>query len=496
MNHESFYTLRIIVLVMTLASVTLLHVPVAEAGGPTMEKDGAVQVPIYKSRNLHLKHNAQRVSVGNPAIADILILRQSELYIVGKKLGTTNVMVWDEDDVLVDVINIAITHDLVSLRERLHHFLPEEDISVHTSQGQLVLSGEASSLVQMNKAVDLATAYAVSAGAESKDSQVLNLLSVGGGHQVMLEVVVAEMSVDVSRSFNVDLNWLSMLKDNHWDASIVRGADFYNFVTQGSPYEFSSGVLANYIDGNTFFNVALDIAKENGMAKILAEPNLTALSGQKAEFLSGGEFPIPVPREDGIAIQFRDFGVGVGFVPTVLDSGKINLNLKVLVSEISNANAVGITPQGSSSSLVVPSIIKRTSETTVELGDGQTLAIGGLLSDRLRENIERFPGLGDIPILGQLFRSQQFVSGQSELVIMVTPRLVRPFNKESVPLPTDGFVPVSDIRFYLMGEATRQAPGRRQSRNYNQELPYSVLPSNGGTDSRYGHDIRQQGGIN
>ncbi|MCU7554875.1 type II and III secretion system protein family protein [Alteromonas sp. ASW11-19] len=478
---------------LVLAVWMLIIMQPAHAGGPVTDKHSAIHVPIYKSRNLHLKRGAQRVSVGNPEIADILILRQKELYIVGKKLGTTNVMVWDEDDALVDVINIEITHDLVSLRERLHRFLPEENINVHTSQGQLVLSGETSSLMQMNKAVDLAHAYAVAAG-EDDNSQVLNLLSVGGGHQVMLEVVVAEMSTEVSRSFNVDLNLLSMLDDNHWDASLIRGAEFYNFVTQGSPYEFSNGVIGEYIDGNVFFNVALDIAKENGMAKILAEPNLTALSGQKAEFLSGGEFPIPVPREDGIAIQFREFGVGVGFVPTVLDSGKINLNLKVLVSEISNANTVGITPTGTNSSLIIPSIIKRTSETTVELGDGQTLAIGGLLSDNLRENIERFPGLGDIPILGQLFRSQQFVSGQSELVIMVTPRLVRPFNKAGVSLPTDGFVPVSDLKFYLMGEPTQQVTHHSESRSYNVESPYDILPSNGGTDSRYGHDIEQHGG--
>ncbi len=466
----------------------------AHAGGPTMDKQRIVHVPIFKSKNLQLNRNAERVSVGNPNIADILILRQKELYVVGKKLGTTNVMVWNEDDALVDVINIEITHDLVSLRERLHNFLPEEDIEVHTSQGQLVLSGETSSLIQMNKAVDLANAYTESAGGEEAGSQVLNLLSVGGGHQVMLEVVVAEMSTEVSRSFNVDMNVLSMFNDNNWDASLIRGADFYNFVTQGSPYEFANGIIGEYIDGNVFFNVALDIAKENGMAKILAEPNLTALSGQKAEFLSGGEFPIPVPREDGIAIQFREFGVGLGFVPTVLDSGKINLNLKVLVSEISNANTVGITPQGTNSMLVIPSIIKRTSETTVELGDGQTLAIGGLLSDNLRENIERFPGLGDIPILGQLFRSQQFVSGQSELVIMVTPRLVRPFNKENVTLPTDGFVPASDLKFYLMGEPTQYVPGAAGRTQYNMESPYDVLPANGGTDSRYGHDIRQTEG--
>ncbi len=476
--------------VIVLISYLLFVSYEVKAGGPTYNSDGMIHVPIYQSRNVNLKRNAQRVSVGNPDIADILILRQRELYIVGKSLGTTNVMVWDEEDALVDVLNVEITHDLASLRSRLHSFIPDEAIDVHSSQGQLVLSGEVSSLIQMNKAVDLATAYADAAGGEEGGSKVLNLLSVGGGHQVMLEVVVAEMSTEVSRSFNVDLNLLSMFNDNHWDASIVRGPDFYNSITQGTPYEFANGVLASYIDSNVFFNVALDIAKENGLAKILAEPNITALSGQKAEFLSGGEFPVPVPNDNGVVIQFRDFGVGVGFVPTVLDSGKINLNLKILVSEISNANTVGITPIGTNSTLIIPSIIKRTSETTVEMGDGQTLAIGGLLSDNLRENVERFPGLGDIPILGQLFRSQQFISGQSELVIMVTPRLVRPFNKDNVRLPTDGLVSPSDLGFYLMGRPTRHMQSDNRGHHYEQETPMTVLPSNGGTDERYGHDIR------
>ncbi|MCW8109360.1 type II and III secretion system protein family protein [Alteromonas ponticola] len=476
--------------VIAFIAYLVLVTPDSYAGGPTYNTEKIIYVPIHQSRNLNLNRNAQRVSVGNPAIADILILRQRELYVVGKQLGTTNVMVWDEEDALVDVLNVEITHDLANLRSRLHTFMPEEAIDVHSSQGQLVLSGEVSSLIQMNKAVDLATAYADAAGGENGTSKVLNLLSVGGGHQVMLEVVVAEMSTEVSRSFNVDINLLGLLDDNHWNADIIRGADFYNFVTQGTPYEFSNGIIGSYLDSNIFFNVALDIAKENGMAKILAEPNITALSGQKAEFLSGGEFPVPVPRDDGIAIQFRDFGVGVGFVPTVLDSGKINLNLKVMVSEISNANTVGVNPAGTNSLLVVPSIIKRTSETTVEMGDGQTLAIGGLLSDTLRENIERFPGLGDIPILGQLFRSQSFINGQSELVIMVTPRLVRPFNKANVRLPTDGLVPASDLRFYLMGEPTRQVRSAHAGTPY-QEEPMMLLPTNGGTDERYGHDIRK-----
>lgn len=239
------------------------------------------------------------------------------------------------------------------------------------------------------------------------------------------------------------------------------------------------------------FNFTLDIAKSNGLAKILAEPNITALSGQKAEFLSGGEFPIPVPSDDGTTIEYRDFGVGVSFVPTILDSGKINLSLKVLVSEISNVNSLGVSPIGSSAAIIVPSLVKRSAETTIELADGQSIAIGGLLSDNLRDSVSKVPGLGDIPILGQLFSSHEYISGQTELVIMVTPRLVRPFNKEGVPLPTDGFVPVSDMEFYLLGKMTDQESAKKSTspNEKDDSNNTTITPNSGGTEQQYGHQL-------
>jgi len=453
------------------------------AGGPTNLMDGEFKVPIFKSRNLTMKQTVSRVSVGNDKIADILILRAKELYIVGKKLGTTNIMVWDEEDKLIDVINLEVTHDLNGLRQRLFHYLPGEDIGVETSQGQLVLSGQSSSLAKMNIAVELARGYANAASVGKVRSNVLNMISIGGGHQVMLEVTVAEVSTEISRKF--DSKVAITFDGSDGTGGIVNG------IGAGTAAGISSGFFGSLIKGEMQFNFALDIAKQNGLAKILAEPNITALSGQKAEFLAGGEFPVPVPSEDGTTVQFKDFGVGVSFVPTILDSGKINLNLKVLVSELSNSHGVGVTPSGSTSTLVVPSIVKRTSETTVELADGQTIAIGGLLSDSLRDSVNKLPGLGDLPILGQLFSSHEYVSGQTELVIMVTPRLVRPFNKKGIALPTDGFVPVSDLEFYLLGTMTRQeTPESTTSPNQAATNNSAILTNDGGTNQRYGHQLK------
>ncbi|WP_057830565.1 type II and III secretion system protein family protein [Colwellia sp. TT2012] len=453
------------------------------AGGPTKLINDEFKVPIFKSRNLTMNQAVSRVSIGNDKIADILILRAKELYIVGKTLGTTNIMVWDEEDNLVDIINLEVTHDLNSLRQRLYRYLPGENIGVETSQGQLVLSGQSSSLAKMNTAVELASGYAEAASVGKVSSKVLNMISIGGGHQVMLEVTVAEVSIEIARKFSANMSLTFNGSDG--TAGIVSG------IGAGVASNISSGFFGSLINGDMQFSFALDVAKQNGLAKILAEPNITALSGQKAEFLAGGEFPVPVPSEEGTTVQFKDFGVGVSFVPTILDSGKINLNLKILVSELSTSHGVGVTPTGSSSSLVVPSIIKRTVETTVELADGQTIAIGGLLSDTLRDSVTKFPGLGDLPILGQLFRSHEYISGQTELVIMVTPRLVRPFNKKDISLPTDGFVPVSDMEFYLLGKMTRQNTSEATtSPNQRAKLNNIILTNDGGTNQRYGHQLK------
>ncbi|WNC67656.1 type II and III secretion system protein family protein [Thalassotalea nanhaiensis] len=461
----------------------------AVAGGPTEKEANAIKVPIFKSRNLKMKHPIHRISIGNPDIADILVLRQDELYVVGKTLGHTNVIIWDENDKVVDLFNLEVSHDLNGLRERFYHYLPKEKIGVESSQGQLVLSGQSSSLTKMNMALELARAYAQAATGGSAPSEVLNMLSVGGGQQVMLEVTVAEVQSEVAR--RLDSKMLLRFDGTDGSGGIVSGGDLFDAI--GISPTISRGFFGSYLDGDMLLNFAFDVAKQHGLAKILAEPNITALSGQKADFLSGGEVPIPTAggSNTGTGVQYRDFGVGVSFVPTILDSGKINLSLNVLVSELSNSGSLTITPEGSGSSFVVPSIIKRTTSTTVELGDGQTIAIGGLISDTLRESVDKIPGLGDIPILGQLFRSQEFVKGQSELVIMVTPRLVRPFNKKGMELPTDNFVPVSDMEFYLMGKMTpREKPeDEPNSPNQIEDQNDEMLPDNGGTQQKYGHDL-------
>ncbi|PKG77943.1 pilus assembly protein CpaC [Shewanella sp. Actino-trap-3] len=470
-----------------LAVFSMMFHGLAFSGGPFDPSRELKLIPIFKSRVLQLPKSVHRVSVGNPGIADIKLLPKNELYILGKKLGSTNIMVWDKNDVLSSVMDIEVTHDLNGLKLRLHEFLPTEKLAVQTSQGQLLLSGQASNLQKMNTAIELAQAYVDSAPTIGEPkSAVLNMMTIGGGHQVMLEVVVAEVQREVARQF--DSKFLAFNQGSQLSGGIVGGGG--GFVDSGIGGVTSKGFFAQYINEDLLMNFALDVAKQNGLAKVLAEPNVTAMSGQAAEFLSGGEFPVPIPDRDGrTTISYRDFGVGVKFLPTVLDSGQINLNLSVVVSELSNANAVGISNSNTSSLLVVPSLVKRSTATTVELADGQTIAISGLISDNLRENIDKIPGLGDVPIFGQLFSSKNFRSGQTELIILVTPRLVRPFNKKDISLPTDGFVSPSDLDFYLLGKmSTKSQPKQRSDMPY-EPVVSDIAIENSGTQQKYGHSL-------
>ncbi|WP_261389224.1 type II and III secretion system protein family protein [Ferrimonas balearica] len=440
-------------------------------------------VPIYKSKTMSLNKSASRVSVGNPDIADILLINPTELYILGRQLGSTNIMVWDNNDNLVDIIDIEITHDLNGLKEKLYRFLPDEPIEVHTSQGQLVIGGQVSNLDKMNQALDLARGYAIAADNSKNTSAVLNLMTVGGGHQVMLEVTVTEVQRELARTLDSDF------------ALVFEGSDFIGGLLGGDGLINNKGIFGSYVSGDVLFDFAIDAAKQQGLARVLAEPNLTTMSGQMAEFLSGGEFPVPVPDEDGVTIQYKEFGVGVKFVPTVLSSGRINLNLNVLVSELSSANAVGVIPDGSTTALITPSITKRSANSTIELGDGQTIAIAGLLSNTIRETMDELPGLGEIPVLGQLFSSQEYRNGETELVILVTPRLVRPINKDNLVLPTDGFVDPTSLGFYLMGRMSKRDENVHSNTNPNAGSAAAPAPAvepaadGGGTQNKYGHSL-------
>ncbi|MFC0665721.1 type II and III secretion system protein family protein [Azotobacter chroococcum] len=484
---------------LLLVSADLAAEPPAVTAMPAANV-GSIQVPIYKSRVLTTRAPVKKISVGNPEIADILVTSPNQLYLLGRSLGSTNVLLWDGRDQLIDTLDLEVVHDLGGLKAKLHELMPNEQISVFSSQGGLVLRGQVSSAAAMDTAVKLAKTYAAQAQSiiqgegeaaktsPTKNLDVINLLTIGGSQQVMLEVKVAEVQRSLMKSIDMRFNALDFGSSSRWKTGAYNGGSSLGFDEDGlvnptSLFGDGRGIFGQFLSENFLFNVTLEAAKDNGSAKVLAEPTLTTLSGQQAEFISGGEFPVPVTEDEGITIEYKEYGVGVKFVPVVMDSGRINLNLNVMVSELTNTNAVvmdtGVNGSSSASrvSQTIPSLTKRSSQTTVELGNGQTIAIAGLISESTRDYVSRFPGLGDIPVLGHLFRSQQFINGETELVILVTPHLAKPVDARTVSLPTDRFVEPSDQEFYLLGKTKGSGLGR--------QVPVSL----GVTEGRFGHDL-------
>ena len=515
MRHEkilivAFFAATLILVTTLLPSLAYGQLVSRSLGD---QADDSLLVPLYKSRVVQLITPIARVSIGNPDIADIVVLRASQMYVLGKDLGTTNVLLWDQSDRLIDTISIEVTHDLEGLRAKLHQLLPAETILVHSAHRSIILSGEVTSLLANGAAVQIAENYLAQAATatekqmfeeesgqgeagENVAGEVINLLTVGGAQQVMVSVIVAEMARTELRE--LDVKFLALGDSGNWKFGGVNGGGTFPGASPGIPGtlpnipDFSpndlaiddTGFFAGFMSSDFLFQMAFSAAKEKGLAKILAEPTLTTLSGQEATFLSGGEFPIPVPQGlDTITIEFKQFGIGLSFLPVVLASNHINLTLNVSVSELSSENALVLNDDNVSSSLFVPSLTKRSASATIELADGETIGIAGLISEDVREVVTKFPGLGSIPIFGALFRSQAYQQGETELVIMVTPRLAKPIAPGLIKLPTDKFVKPNDWEFYLLGKTEGSAKRVRERS--------SISTDTGGTAGNFGHILAE-----
>ena len=458
----------------------------------------SVEVALNKSTVLQLNTPVKKISIGNPDIADILVLRAGQVYILGKGLGSTNVLLWDKNDGVISNLDVQVTHDLAGLKAKLYELMPNEEVNVSTSQKSIILSGLVSSVTKMDAVIRIAESFTGQSRAkkEKKGGRstggVINLMQVGGAQQVMLEVKVAEVSRSVMDQFGIKFDAIGLNSAGDGMAGIIgRGATFPAATYPGAlssvsdvvsdTASLSKGLFGSFLDGDMLYNIVINAAKDEGVAKVLAEPTLTTLSGQQAVFLSGGEFPVPVPGENGtVTIDYKDFGIGLDFLPVVLDARQINLSINVAVSEVSSQSAVAIDVAGASSGIFVPALTKRSASSTVELADGQTIAIAGLINENMREVVSKVPGLGDIPILGALFRSKEFIKGQTELVILVTPHLAKPINKSDIRLPTDNIVDPSAWSFYLMGDLGVDA---------DRPAKQTASIEKGGSSGKYGHQV-------
>jgi len=450
------------------SSGSALTLTPVDSGGPA-EIGPPLELVVGKSTLLRLPAAIERISLGNPTVADVTLISPRELYLLGKTFGSTNVIMWRRGGPTT-IIDVTVSADVTALRQRLRTLLPEEDgIQVQASTDSIVLSGTVSSALKADYAVQIAESFvrvasrgitlpitageqtlapgqmlsvgqqAAGGGTAALRPRVVNLMKVAQPQQVMLEVKVAEVSKNLLDKLGVSM-----------DMQRRSGNVTYGIVT---------GLLSNGV--GTVFGVnsngnslAIDAQRKDALVKILAEPNIVAISGQEASFLAGGKIFIPVASAAAaggipvITLEEKEFGVGLKFTPTVLDGGRINLRVAPEVSELSQTGSPFTTISGATA--VLPSFTTRRAQTTVQLLDGQSLAIAGLIKNNVTQSISRFPVLGEIPILGALFRSSEFQTDRSELMFIITPRLVRPLGQDYA-LPTDAFVPPSRAEFFLEG---------------------------------------------
>jgi pilus assembly protein CpaC len=501
----------------------------------------AVKVALGKSTIVRPSAPIQRIVLGSAAPAgpaanagppgalanrlgaadvDVTLLGPSEVYLLGKSLGSTNVVLMDRNGVCT-AFDVLVSMDAVGLQSLITELLPQEkSVKVTTANDAIVLSGEVSDNEALNRIMDLANAFAGSndaAPAGTRAPKVINMLSVGAPQQVLLEVKVAEISKTLLDEFGIDFSrTFANAKGTSIQAlsGLLGGSplSFDKFKGTGSGSSLSSvgavvggslsgGATAGNVtstpvfdsSGNFLYNnytttygtvpakgvnsTKLNMQKTDGLVKVLAEPTIMAISGQTGSFLAGGKILIPVSQNSSnnstsITLEEKEFGVSVSFTPTVLGSGRINLHVRPEVSEL---NANGVTVAGLTGSSVLPSFTSRKAETTVQLADGQSFAIGGLVKNNATTSITAFPFLGEIPILGALFRSSQFQTDRTELVFVITPRLVKPLPADYA-LPTDNYVAPTRADVILRGR-TEGRPTERAEEEAHATPPAAVAPA-------------------
>jgi pilus assembly protein CpaC len=444
MKLQSIWTAGMLGIALATASVTpALSQTLSIMRGTANEP---LNVPMNRAIVLESDTAFAELSVANPGIADISTLSDKTIYVLGKTPGRTTMTLLTQDGKLISNIEVHVTPDIEEFKERLQQILPGEQIQVRTANDGIVMSGTVSSTAKLERALDLANRYS--------PDKVSNLMQVAGTQQVMLKVRFAEMQRSVSKSLSSSLGVRGGTNVAVGGATggLVDAANNGNTVTLADGTRGALGL--GFTAGSLEFGVLLEALESKGVVRTLAEPNLTALSGQEAKFLAGGEYPIPVASGNGtISIEYKPFGVELNFTPVVVDGDTINLQINAAVSSIDSTTTL------ESAGFSVNAFKRRETSTTVEMRDGESFAIAGLLQDDFRDLNGQVPWLGDIPILGTLFRSADYQRNQSELVIIVTPHLVTPTRGEALALPTDRVRIPTEKELFLFGKTAGSQGG-------------------------------------
>jgi pilus assembly protein CpaC len=426
----------------------------AGGGGPVARQ---LLLPLHKAAIIELPEDSRDVLVSSPDIVDAVVRTPRRIYVVGLKVGQSNAFFFNAGGRQLLNLEILVERDLSSLRSLIGRSIPGADVKAEMVNDNVILTGTVRNASDADAAKEIAVRYVTEANGALRKDAVINRLAIRGGEQVMLRVRVAEMQralskqlgVDISAAFNIGKSFpVSLVSSNPF--SLLGQA-----LSQSQQFRLGSLNSGNSVEGT------IRALERTGLIRTLAEPNLTAISGESAKFLAGGEFPVPVSRDrDGnVQIEFKPFGVGLGFTPVVLSEGRISMKISTEVSEITSENSFvsqGGTVTDSNGNtfdipgITIPGLRVRRAETTVELPSGGSMVMAGLLQQTLKQNIDGIPGLKNLPVLGVLFQSRDFQMGETELVVIVTPYLVEPTSADELASPTDGFAPASDAETALL----------------------------------------------
>lgn len=451
-------------------------------------ESGGLYVPQSRSELVILPEDVAQVLIADPEISDVQVIGSKRIAFIGKKVGRTNAKLFDKNNKLIRQFDVIVGFDLPAIRKALHSFLPKERIGVELVNTNIALTGEVSDAGVAHKAMEIVSQFTgtgaapAAAGAPpgASTATVLNLLKVSSGQQVMLRVRVGEIQRTALKNLGVDLaaskaGSVQVLGGTLGGVNAVINPASNGGLGAISVNSNNTGLLGTFFDvGSTNIRATLEMLESQGLFRLLAEPNLVAISGEKAEFLAGGEFPIPVPQTSGSSVvntvQFKNYGVAVQFVPFVLSENRIRIAVSPEVSEIDTSQST--TANGVS----VPGLTTRRAKTTVELAPGESFMIAGLISDRLNSGISQIPGASEIPILGALLRSTSYQRNETELVIAVTPYIVDPMKTEDVKFPTDDFRPASVMEQFFYGTLGSMSGGvYRASQTPSLEGPIGFM---------------------
>ncbi|MEW6641464.1 MAG: type II and III secretion system protein family protein [Pseudomonadota bacterium] len=416
---------------------------------------------IGKSVVVDLPRDVKDVLVADPKIANAVIRSAQRAYIIGAAVGQTNIIFFDSSGQQISAYDIAVTRDLNGVRAALRQAFPNSDIQIEGVGDGVMLSGSANSPLDAQQAGDIAARLA------GDNIKVVNNIAIRGRDQVLLKVTVAEIQRNILKQLGVDLNNLSL-----GSASVLNFNNTNPFTANGGPLVANNAITGNFPS----VSATLRAMESAGVIRTLAEPNLTAISGEAATFVAGGEFPIPAGYSCDptthvctTQISFKKFGVSLNFTPLVLSEGRISLRVMTEVSELSNDNSITVTQQLSSTtnnSITIPSIRTRRAETTLEIPSGGSMALAGLIQEQTKQSINGLPGMTQLPVLGALFRSRDYVNRQTELAVIITPYVVRAVAQKDLSRPDDGFADAADPQSDLLGNINRVygVPGRPNPR--------------------------------